>query len=395
MRATKIIVLLLIFLITCDRPSNLASTAPDQYASVTVPEPGSIENKAAWIDSLFSQMACNNWFNGTVLYAEKGHLIYKNAFGYSNFKTRDSLNLNSAFQLASVSKMITAMSIMILKEREVLDFDDTLQKFIPDFPYQGITIRHLLTHRSGLSRYMTLAHNKWHDKSIPLSNDDMLELFKKYKPGPYFSPDNGFHYCNTNYALLASVVEKATGKPFGEFVRENIFLPLGMHDSFVYSLEKETGIPAYPPLEVMGHKNYRWRPYPVHDDYLNGVTGDKGVYASVEDLFRFDCALNDFTLVSEKTLQQAFMPGSPKYWRRNDNYGFGWRIKTQEDSTVYHFGWWKGFRAYYIRDMAQGKTLIVLSNKEKGPGSAILWNIVGDTLHPIRFQTREALLSRL
>lgn len=394
MRAYKVFILLLFFLITCDRPVQLASSVPDSFTSVIIPDSTSLAAKSEWIDGIFERLACNHWFNGAVIYSEHGHVIYKNAFGLSNFYTKDTLNLNSAFQLASVSKMITAMAVMVLKERETLDYDDTIQQFIPDFPYNGISIRMLLTHRSGLSRYMSLAHERWENKKIPLSNDDMIELFKTYQPKPYFSPDNGFHYCNTNYALLASIVEKASGMPFDKFVEKEIFLPLGMYDSFIYNMRDDSMVPDYIPSDVSGHRYRRWRPIRMRNDYLNGVMGDKGAYASVEDLFKFDQALNDFTLVSQETLQEAFTPGSPKYWRRRDNYGFGWRLKTSEDSTAFHFGWWKGFRAYYIRDMKQSKTIIVLSNKEKGPGSSHYWDIIRDTSHKVLFESHRVLLSQ-
>lgn len=394
MRASKVFILLLFFLITCDRPVQLASSVPESYSTRMVPDSLSLVQKAEWIDGIFERLASNHWFNGAVIYGEQGHVVYEKAFGLSNFYTKDTLTLNSAFQLASVSKMITAMAVMILQERDVLSYEDTIQQYIPDFPYDGISIRMLLTHRSGLSRYMSLAHDKWENKRIPMSNDDMLELYKKYEPKPYFSPDNGFHYCNTNYALLASIVERASNMPFDRFVKEKIFLPLGMNDSFIYNMRDDSAVPGYIPAEVSGHRYRRWRPIRMRNDYLNGVLGDKGVYASVEDLFKFDQALNDYTLVSEETLEEAFSPGSPNYWRRRNNYGFGWRIKTSEDSTVFHFGWWKGFRAYYIRDMQQSKTMIVLSNKDKGPGSSHYWNIIRDTSHKVLFESQKMLLTQ-
>ncbi|MEE4177358.1 MAG: serine hydrolase domain-containing protein [Bacteroides sp.] len=375
----------MIIIITCNRPKRQEAAGFFKTREVVVPEVASLTRKAEWIDSIFTRLSRGHWFNGAIIYAEKGHVIYKNAFGLCDFYAKDTLSTNSAFQLASVSKMFTAMAIMILREDGSLDYDDSIQVYIPEFPYHGVTIRQLLTHRSGLSRYMSLAHEKWHNKDIPMGNDDMLGLFMKYQPKPYFKPDNGFHYCNTNYAMLASVVEKVSGKPFDVFVQERIFDPLEMHDSFIYQMREDTAVPAYIPSNVYGHRYRKWRPIRQRNDYLNGIMGDKGVYASVEDLFKFDRALDLGMLVGDSTLNEAFASGSPSYWRRTDNYGFGWRIKTTEDSTVYHFGWWKGFRAYYIRDMRQEKTIIALCNKDKGPGSSILWDIIRDTTHKVAF----------
>jgi CubicO group peptidase (beta-lactamase class C family) len=320
-----------------------------------------------------------------VAYLEKGCLIYQKSFGFANFKTKDTLTDHSAFQLASVSKMFAAMSAMILYEKGKLDYDADIRDYLPDFPYEGVTSRLLMHHRSGLSRYMSLAHEKWVNKDIPMTNQDMLDLYAQYIPDPYFRPDNGFHYCNTNYALLACVIEAISGMQYADFVKEHIFDPLGMSDSFVYHMNDDTIVSFYVETEVMGH-NYRgWRPVRARNEYLNGVTGDKGVYTSISDLAKFDQAITHNMLVADSSMQEAFTPGSPKYWKRNDNYGFGWRIKESEDSTAYHFGWWKGFRAYYIRDNKNSKSLIVLTNKEKGPGSSIYWDIVNDTTHQVKF----------
>jgi CubicO group peptidase (beta-lactamase class C family) len=341
-----------------------------------------ITEKAQELDKKFNRLRRLTGFNGTVLYTEKGRVILKKAYGFADVRhQRDSLTTHSAFQLASVSKMFAAMSIMILKNDGLVDYDADIREYIPDFPYENITCRLLMTHRSGLPRYMSLAHEKWTNKRIPLDNDHVLQLFEEYKPSPYFKPDRGFHYCNTNYALLASVVEAVTGKHFDEFVKERIFEPLGMDDSFVYNMRGDSAVPLYVEKGVPGfyHRGWRWRR--MENDYLNGVMGDKNVYTSVEDLYKYDRALDNFTLVPDSILKEAFQKGSPKYWRRKDNYGFGWRIRTKRDSTVYHFGWWKGFRTFYLRDMRHQRTLIVLTNKDKGPGSANMWNVFDqDTL---------------
>lgn len=345
----------------------------------------SAKAKSEWVDSIFKKLAKGFWFNGSVAYLEKGCLIYQNSFGYSNFRTKDSITESSPFQLASVSKMFAAMAAMILKEEGRLHYDEDIKTYLPEFPYDFVTTRMLLTHRAGLSRYMSLAHEHWKDKTIPMTNQDMIDLFAEYVPDPYFQPDNGFHYCNTNYALVACVVEAITDMPFADFVEESIFDPLGMDDSFIYHMNDDTVVSFYVETEVMGH-NYRgWRPIRARNEYLNGVTGDKGVYTSIRDIVKFDQAITNNKLVSEETLREAFAKGSPRYWKRTNNYGFGWRIKESEDSTAFHFGWWKGFRAYYIRDNKEGKSLIVLTNKEKGPGSSIYWDIVHDTTHVVKF----------
>jgi len=341
-----------------------------------------IAQKAEELDKKFLRLQKLTGFNGTVLYAEKGRLIFKKAYGFNNVRRRrDSLSTNDAFQLASVSKMFSAMAIMILKNDGKLDYDEDIRILLPDFPYEGVTPRLLMTHRAGLPRYMSLAHDKWENKKDPMDNDDVLRLFAEYPPDKYFSADNGFHYCNTNYALLASIVEKISGQNFEDFVEQRIFEPLGMDDSFVYNMRGDTIVTLYVEEGVPGYYRKGWRWREMTDDYLNAVMGDKNIYTSVEDLYKYDRALDNFTLLPKEIIEESFKPGSPKYWKRKNNYGFGWRIKGSRDSTVYHFGWWKGFRTFYIRDMKYQKTLIVLTNKDKGPSSSNFWNIIkSDTL---------------
>jgi CubicO group peptidase (beta-lactamase class C family) len=277
--------------------------------------------------------------------------------------------------------MFTAMAVMMLKNEGQLNYEDDIRKYIPEFPYEGVTVRMLLTHRSGLPRYMSIAQDHWSNKKIPLNNDEVIDLFVTHRPDPYFKPGDGFHYCNTNYALLVNIVEEISGKHFENFMKERIFEPLDMDSSFIYQMRDDTIVSLYVEEGVPGyyHRGWRWRE--MTNDYLNGVMGDKGVYTSVDDLYKYDLALDHFTLLPDSVLKEAFEPGSPTYWRRKNNYGFGWRIKDDMDSTVYHFGWWKGFRTFYIRDMKHQKTLIVLTNRDKGPGSDNFWNIIkSDTL---------------
>ena len=335
------------------------------------------QQKALRLDSIFKRYNKKGLFNGTVIYAENGKEVFKGAYGYADFRKKETLNTESAFQLASVSKMFTATAIMILKEEGKLNYDDTITKFIPEFPYSGISLRLLMNHRSGLSRYMSLSDKYWNINK-PINNEQVVELFVKYKPAPYFKPDKGFHYCNTNYALLASVVERISGKTFDVFVKDKIFEPLGMSNSFVYNLRGDSTIPSNIPVGVAGYKYGGRYARKMGNYYLNGVMGDKGVYSTVEDLLKFNEALDNGTLVSISTLKESFTGGSPPYWKRKDNYGFGWRIRESMDSTAYHFGWWKGFRSYFIRDMKNNKAIIALTNTHKGLSSKVFWDIIED-----------------
>ena len=318
------------------------------------------DKKAADIEHVFTNRFKKRVFNGTVLIAHKGKIIYKNALGYKNLRQKDSLNLNTAFQLASVSKPLTATAILVLYEKGLLSLDDPLQKFFPEFPYEGITIKLLLTHRSGLANYMYLADRVWPDKTIPMTNSDVVELLTKHKPRPYYPPDYKYNYSNTGYALLAAVVEKVSGKSFKRFMKEEIFEPLDMKNSFVY-IEGES-----PASENKATGYTRWNRI-AYRTYLDGVAGDKGIYSTVEDLLKFDQALYDEKLLSEETLKKAYTPLHDDL-REDDNYGLGWRIDAsdEDNKVVYHTGWWRGFRTYFIRKIDKEQTIIVLDNTTRG-----------------------------
>lgn len=336
-----------------------------------------IEKKAHQIDSIFQYLHKRIGFNGCVIYAEKGEIVYQNAFGYADYQLRQKNTLETGFQLASVSKMFTAVAIMILKEEGKLDYDDTLSKYIPELPYPGVTIRQLLIHRSGVPNYMYLADDYW-DRNTSMTNEEMIEMFVEKSPRRYFSPNTGFNYCNTNYSLLASVVERITGMPFETFMEKKVFSPIGMDSTFVYRLPEGSEAWGKVPVGACGHVVRRGRLVAEANYYLNGIVGDKGVYSTVGDMFKFDQALYEEKLVSDSTLREAFSRGSTRFSLNRDNYGFGWRIKAKRDNTVFHFGWWKGFRSYYIRDMAQQKTIIVLTNTDRGPSSTYYWKILDD-----------------
>lgn len=375
------IILLIIFIVisfACDRSKKEAETVfPRISSSFFIDlEEQSVTDKAEWLDGIFENLHKRHGFSGSVVYAEKGRLIFKNAYGYADIRKKTPLLTTSSFQIASISKMFTTMAVLMLVEDSTLKLDNDVRTYLPEFPYENITVRLLLNHRSGLSRYMTLARDKWKNKTIPLTNDDMLKLFVEYKPTVYFKPDNGFHYCNTNYALLATIVERMSNKSFDTFIKDKIFDPLGMDSSFVYNMTNEKKVTAYITQGVPGYRYSGWRAIKQRNEYLNGVMGDKGIYTSVEDMFKFDQALYNESIVNDSLLQEAYKPGSPNSRKRRDNYGFGWRIRSGVENTVYHYGWWKGFRAFYIRDMHQQKSIIVLSNRAKGPGSSRLWDII-------------------
>ena len=343
-----------------------------------------IKKKAESIDKVFSNLRRKVGFNGTVLYAEQGRIIYNKAWGFRDIRNRrDSLQPYDKFQLSSVSKMFTAEAIMILKNEGKVDYDVDIREYIPEFPYEGITTRLLLNHRSGLPRYESMADTYWPDRKKPFLNEDMIEYYAKYQPSPYFKPDNGFNYSNVNYALLASIVERVTGTSFADFMRARIFDPLGMDNSFIYEMRPDTLVSAYLENVVQGYYVDKRRPMQAPNEYLNGVKGDKIMISNTEDMFKFWTAVDYGLLIPDSIQDEAFKPGSPKSRKRKDNYGFGWRIPSKYPGCYFPYGWWKAYRSFFIRDDVNDKTIIILTNSNKGPNSDHFWNIINDKSNPI------------
>lgn len=294
-------------------------------------------------------------FNGSILVAKEGNIVYEKYAGFVNPHDRkDSLSINSAFHLASVSKTFTAMAVLKLWEEGRLSIDDSLGKYFPNFPYRDITVKMLLNHRSGLPNYVHyLELNGW-DKRKMVNNVDVLTSLYMMKPPLEFPSGKHFSYCNTNYALLALIIEKVSGQSYPAFLNQTFFTPLSMKDTYVFSL-KDTA-------RAMNSYEYNNRPFRL--EFLDAVYGDKNVYSTVRDMLKWDQALYSGHMFKQATLDAAFAGYSfEKQGKRN--YGLGWRMTFLDNGKklLYHNGWWHGNNAAFIRLVDEKATIIVLGNK--------------------------------
>ena len=315
------------------------------------------KEKVKKIDQYFTNLYRKRVFNGNVLVAQSGNIIFQKSYGFSDIRTKDSLKLNSVFQLGSVSKQFTATAILQLYEQGKLDLQDSIQRFLPDFPYKGITIHHLLCHRSGLMNYIYYCDGQAIDKSIPLSNSGVIQCLTDSFPYPYYPPNRRFNYSNTGYMILAALVEKISNMAFRDYMQKYIFAPLKMKDSYVYN----HNAPYESPNLV---KAYEYRRIEANPDFLDGVVGDKGVYSTLYDLYLWDQGLYKEIIISKETLDLAFQPyGKRKTAKKN--YGYGWRLYYLPDSAkiIYHAGWWHGFQSLLVRSERDSSTIVVLKNK--------------------------------
>jgi len=317
------------------------------------------------IDAFMKHLHQVSGFNGNVLVAKKGKIIYENAFGWANHLTRDSLKMNSRFELASVSKTMTSTAILMLMERGKLKLDQDVRDFFPNFPYAGITIRLLLTHRSGLMNYVYFIdgvfRSEHRDQHKGVTNQQAMDMIAQYKPAPFNKPNVRFLYNNSNFMVLGSIIEKVTGMPYAQFMKENIFKPAGMAHTDVYSKATYDKIP----VDVVGHDRNSWK-YSVAQNFLDGPVGDKGIYSTVGDLFLFDRAMRANRLISAATQDSAYTDRNPMI-RGHFNYGYGWRLfEGPNQKVVYHTGWWHGFRHIFLRDMKNDITIVLLGNVVNG-----------------------------
>ncbi|MFZ4545240.1 MAG: serine hydrolase domain-containing protein [Saprospiraceae bacterium] len=267
------------------------------------------------IDSLIAKNYTNNKlkpFNGSVLVLDKGKPIYKKHFGGADFSTNNPLNDSTLFELASCSKQFTAIAILILEQQGKLKLTDSIQQFIPDFPYHQITIGNLLTHTSGLPDYEELLRKVW-DRTKFATNYDVIEAFKKHRPKILFKPNEKFIYSNAGYMLLSVIIEKASGVSYNNFLKETIFTPLGMKHSRIFNTrraKKET-IPNYAYGYVFDKDLQKYilpDSSKQHQDvvYQDAITGDGTVNSCINDLILWENELLKPTLLAKKNFERVF-----------------------------------------------------------------------------------------
>ncbi|MEN0052916.1 MAG: serine hydrolase domain-containing protein [Mucilaginibacter sp.] len=317
------------------------------------------------IDEVMKELHRTRGFNGNVLVAKKGKIVYENAIGWADYLHRDSLKLSSQFELASVTKTMTSTAILMLLERGKLTLDDDVKKFFPDFPYDGVTIRLLLTHRSGMMNYVYFIDDIYRSQHLNqrkgLTNADAMKMIADYKPRPFNVPNKRFLYNNSNFMVLGAIIEKVSGMSYTDFMKQNVFIPASMVHTHVYSKAVYDKIP----VDVVGHDRGQWK-YSVAQNFLDGPVGDKGIYSTVGDLFLYDRALRAGRLLKQATLDSAYVPRNPMV-HGHFSYGYGWRTFTAPgQQVIYHTGWWHGFRHIYLRDMKNDITIVLLTNLANG-----------------------------
>ena len=292
-------------------------------------------------------------FNGQFLVAKNGKVIYYKAQGYSNYREKKKLGQHTPLHVASVSKVATALCVLRLVDQKRIKLDADIRRYLPEIPYSGITVRMLLNHRSGIPYYGYFTYDTW-DLGKKLHNRDVLQLIKEHKFPLNFRSDAKFAYCNTNFALLALIVEKVTKKEFPKAMREWIFEPLHMDDTFILSSE----------MDAMSLSlSYNSRMVDQGFDYLDAVYGDKNMYTTAHDLLKMDMATYSDAFLSDSLRKQMFKGYSYEHEGVN-NYGLGLRMKEMKGRKpfFFHTGWWHGNTACYTTLRSDTICIVTLSN---------------------------------
>ena len=303
---------------------------------------------------------------GNILVYEKGEIVFQSSNGLRTIDPTDSLTLNSQFRLASVSKQFTSVAVMKLKHEGKLEYDQKVSSILNDFPHDNITIKHLLQHTSGIADYIKIISQNYvpqnSTKRDILGNNEILDIFYNSNPKLKFQPGEKFEYSNTGYLVLASIVEEVSKQHFREFLKENIFDPLNMNNTLLYSYKE--GYDSDMPNRVFGYSlNEEKDGYELNDYHIvNDVRGDGGIYSTINDLFKWNMALLDYKVVPKKLLDEAWRVGTLNNGE-DFGYGYGWVIgDSSKPKSVFHSGGWVGFVTYLYNEIDTKSGYVILTN---------------------------------
>jgi len=357
--------LLLILFSSCDKiVENTTSNKKPTLAYAMMPledsleklSPKYIETKKREIENFFANNFSKNFENMCFLVAKNGQIIYEKYDGYAD-KGNNILNSpETPLHIASVTKVLTAAAILKLVDAKKIDLDQKVNTLLDGFPYPNVTVRTLLNHRSGMKKYNYFCDDKanWgRDKT--LTNKDILNVIITKKIPLETKTDTHFSYNNTNYAMLALIIEKVTGMRYRLAMKQIIFDPLEMKNTYVLdeTSGKDEGTPSY---------KYNYQKYAF--DFLDAVYGDKNIYSTPRDLLKFDLARNAPNFLSASLTKEVYKGYS--YENRGiKNYGLGIRMREWDtgQTLYYHNGWWHGNTSSYINLRKENAVIIALSNK--------------------------------
>ncbi len=319
-------------------------------------------------------------FNGAWLYAEKGEIVSKGALGFRDPEDKQPLTEDSIFQLASVTKQFTAAAVMLARRQGLLDLDDEITKYFPEIPYPGVTVRHLLTHTSGIPDYFDDADwfiKIWKEEKRVPGNNEILRFLCETKAKPYFAPGEGLEYSNTGYNLLALLVEQRSGVPFEDFLQKNIFAPAGMTATRCCHIRRD-GVPFENYAQATVFEDGKYVADVDSDEYgdvaaFDGLNGDDYVYTNIFDMLKWDRALREGKVLTLEEQQLMYTPaklgnGEDAVLDEDEGlgYGFGWGTGRDEKlgRIVSHSGGMPGVATWFERFIDADRMLVILTCRD-------------------------------
>lgn len=355
--------LLLALLVSCkngssDPDSNKIDSLTQSPFATKMPKLSSEykRTKQEIVSAFYTKYFIKNRVNGSFLVAKNGQVIFEHYQGYSRIETKTPITETTPIHIASVSKVLTAALVLRLIDQGKLQLNQNVNTLLNPFPYEGITITMLLNHRSGLPNYAYFSDDRkiW-DHSKTLTNQDVLDLMNQYRFPMYFPANKRFAYCNTNYAMLALIIEKVTGLNYRDAMKKLLFEPLKMNDTFVLDVEKDKDNVS---------QTYKGNNVRLAFDHLDGIYGDKNIYSTPRDLLKFDIATYSPNFLSPEITAAAYKGYSYEH-RGTRNYGLGIRMYEWDtgQKMYYHNGWWHGNTSAYVKLKKDTVVIFALSNK--------------------------------
>lgn len=334
--------------------SSIEMTPNDSiYPKLTASYINSKKNK---IEHFFNKNWPSKNNNISFLVAKDGQIIYENYSGFGDIRKKTPITSETPIHIASVSKVLTATAILKLINAGKLELDQKVSTLLKGFPYPEVTIKNLLSHRSGMRNYAYFTDDRkiWDNHKI-MSNQDILNVMINKKIGLESKTNTRFQYCNTNYAMLALIIEKVTGKRYPEAMKSMLFDPLGMKHTFVFDYKNDKNVIT---------PSYRMGGMQIAFDYLDAIYGDKNIFSTPQDLLLFDMARNSKYFLSPELRSQIYQGYSNEH-KGQKNYGLGIRMVNFETGQNFYFhnGWWHGNMSSYVTLTKENVTIIALTNK--------------------------------
>lgn len=333
------------------------------------------QSKKKVIDNYFNALVKNQQFSGNILVVDKGNVVYERSVGYANYTAKTPNTMNITFPIASISKIFTATAILQLKEQGLLNITDPVCKYLPAFPYPDVTIRHVLSHTSGLPPYNAFFDNdkKEHPDKVFTNKDFIPGVVANKKPLVYKPGDKG-NYDNINYLVLALIVEKVSGTTYDNYIKKNILQPAGMKATSLFPLPEQFNRSeiknyAYPHVYLHLYDTIPVKsntiPYVREYWHAYGFRGFADYVSTIHDLRKFDQALYNNTLLQQRTLKEAFVPVKLNNGQNNnDGFGLGWEVEKDSSigKMVYHSGAAMGLSSNILRNVSNRQTVIIFDN---------------------------------